>query len=341
MKSVGNNRTISVKFLLLTIFVLILIQPVFCQNWQSTDTDTLFCKPGLRGVPRTKGLVIEREMISDYRIRSEQDQISEEASVNLNRRWNLKARIPVVLKDKIKIAAGFEYSVEEFNFANSDALSFPFYRQLQDRSLKSIGSSIYLIKPFRGKRYFLLRLNGSLDGDFAENSSKSQFFRFSVTPLLGWKINEDLAYGGGLSLNYNFGRRSLVPIFFIEKNFNRNLGLEALLPLMLRFRYGTLNAKNYFYLKAELSGATYNIDLEENGSLLFLNNAEIRYVASIEKEIHDWLWFSVEAGLRTNFNFNLSDSPRRNSVPVIKNSFNEAFVFNFGVFIVPPRKFFK
>ncbi|MEL6560819.1 MAG: DUF6268 family outer membrane beta-barrel protein [Bacteroidota bacterium] len=305
-----------------------------------TDADTLFCEPGLRGVPRTKGLVLEREMISNYRIRSTQGQASEEASVNLNRRWNLKARVPIVLKDEIKIAAGFNYSVEEFNFANSDALSFPFYRQLQDRSLKSIGSSLYLIKPFRGKRYFLLRLNGSLNGDFAENSSKSQFFRFAATPLMGWKINEDLAYGGGISLNYNFGRRSLVPIFFIEKNFNRNFGIEALLPLMVRLRYGTLDAKNYFYLKAELNGATYNIDLEEDGSLLFLNKAEIRYVASFEREIHDWLWFSLEAGLRTNFNFDLSNSPRRNAVPVIKNTFNEALVFNFGIFIVPPRKFF-
>ena len=110
---------------------------------------------------------------------------------------------------------------------------------------------------------------------------------------------------------------------------------------MARLRYGTLNQENYFYLKTELNGANYNIALAENGSLLFLNKAEIRYSISYEREIHDWLWFSLEAGVRSNFNFDLSDTPRRNVEPVIKNTFNEALIFNFGIFVVPPRKFFK
>lgn len=329
------------RITVLCIFLFLVGNFVFGKQQRLVSTDTAFCKPGLRGIPRAKGIVLEREMISDYRINSRQGQITEEAEVNLNRRWKLKARVPIILGKKIKIALGINYAVEEFKFANSDALSFPFYRQLENRSLKSLGSSLYLVKPFRGKRYFLLRVNGSFNGDFAENSSKSQFLKFSATPLLGWKQNDDLAYGVGISLNYSFGRRSLIPILFLEKNFDRNWGLETILPLMVRLRYGSNNQKNYFYLKTELSGANYNIDLGENGEFLFLNNAEIRYTISYERELHDWLWLSMEAGLRSNFNFDLSNTPRRNSEPIIENTFNEALVFNFGVFIVPPRKFFK
>ncbi|MGB3467357.1 MAG: DUF6268 family outer membrane beta-barrel protein [Cyclobacteriaceae bacterium] len=329
------------RYSLILIILLNLSLNVLAQEQPIVSIDTLFCKPGLRGVPRAKGLVVEREVVSDYRITSEENDMTTEEEVRINRRWKLKARIPLLLRENIKVAMGIRYTVEEFQFENSENLNYPFYKQLQNRSLKSLGSSLFVVKPFRGNKYFLLRLNGSLNGDYERNSSKTQFLKVSATPLIGIKKSDDLAYGAGLSLNYNFGRRGLVPVLFLDKNIGNRWGMEIILPVSVKFRYGTLNRKNFLYFFTELDGANYNVDIYKDGDFQFLNKAEIRFMFRYEREIHDWLWFSMESGMRSNFNFDLSESPRRNSDAVISNAFNEAFVLNFGIFVVPPRKFFK
>ena len=333
---------ISMKPCTLLLLSLLTYMTVSGQVVDSHSRDSLaYCEPSIEGAPRAKGVIVKREIVTNYRIDSSDGQTSQSAEVEINRRWELKARVPLILRDHLNVALGINYSVEEFRFENADQLNFPFYKQLESRSLKSLASNLYIVKPFRGNKYIIARISGSLNGDYEKNSSTSQFLKVSITPLLGWKKDPRTGYGAGLSLNYRFGRRTLVPVFFYERMFNQQWGVEMLLPVMFKLRYGSVNQKNYWSFKTELNGNNYNIDLKEDGSFLFLNKSEVRFLVSYEREIHDWLWLGVESGLRANFNFDLTDSPARGTDPVIANSFNEAFVFNFSVFLVPPRKFFE
>ena len=321
-----------------------LAYPLWGQENSKLDLDSTFVAPSVVGLPRSKGIIIKREVVSDFRIRSKSDQPfgSSSAEVRRNRRWDLRLRVPVVLKESIKVVAGFQYFVEEFNFEDTST-DYPFYQNLEDRSLRSIRGEIFMIKPTRKSRYYLLRISGSLNGDYDESGfNNGDFFRFSITPLIGWKKNELTSYAFGAALSYNFGRRAIFPVFTYNHAFNSQWGVEAILPANAKLRYGTLDQKNYFFLKTELRGTNYSVRLEETQtSLFYLDKSEIRFLLTWEREIHDWLWFGIEGGLRSNINFDLSDSPRINSNVLVDNNLGPAFVYNFSIFIVPPRKFLK
>lgn len=332
------------KFSWLIVLLFYLTLTSYGQVDNSANTDSAFTAPRVIGLPRSKGIIIKREIVRDYRIRSKSDQPfgNSVGEIRRNRRWDFRVRLPLVLKENIKIAAGFQYFVEEFNF-DSNPNIYPFYQNLEDRSLRSIRGEIFIIKPTRTKRYYLFRMSGSLNGDYDESEfSNGDFFRFSLTPLVGWKKNAYTSYAFGVSLSYSFGRRAIFPVFTYSHSFNNKLGIEAVLPANAKLRYGTLNQKNYFYLKAELRGSNYSVRLEETqNELFYLDKSEIRFLLSWEREIHDWLWFGVESGLRSNINFDLSDSPSINANALVDNSLRGAFIYNISIFIVPPKKFLK
>jgi len=333
------------QFGILLILLMILSASVKAQETIVNCTDSTFCIPSVIGLPRTKGIVIKRELVKDYGIRSEGEQPStgnSNAEVQRNRRWELKLKAPVLLKDNFKMAVGFKYFVEEFNFEDIQNQDYSFYNNLENRPLRSIRGDIFMIKPTLGKRYYILRVSAGLNGDYSiDNFAKKDFLKFSISPLIGWKKNDYVSYAIGLAYSYSFGNRSIYPLFAYNKSFDNQWGVEAVLPAEVKLRYSTLNLKNYFYLKTELHGANYSIRFDEQQELVYLNKSEIRFLLTWEREIHDWLWFGLESGLRKNINFNLTNSPRANSDIVVENTLNEALVFSFSLFVVPPRKLLK
>lgn len=305
--------------------------------------DSTFCIPGVVGLPRSKGVEIKRELVKDYGINSKANGRSSSGEVRRNRRWEMKLRAPVLLNKGFKMAVGFKYFVEEFNFEDINSQDFNFYQNLENRPLRSIRSDVYMIKPTMGKRYYILRLSAGLNGDYnLDDFAKSDFLRFSIAPLVGWKENDYVSWAVGLAYSYSFGRRRIFPILAYNKSFNLQWGIESILPSQIKLRYSTRNLKNYFYLKAELNGANYSLRLNnQQQELVYLNKSEIRYLLTYEREIHDWLWFGIEAGMRQNINFDLANSPDINANVIVENELNEALVLNFSLFLVPPRKFLK
>jgi len=307
-------------------------------------TDSTFCIPSVIGLPRTKGIVIKRELVKDYFIKSSADQPvgNSNAEVRRNRRWEMKLKAPIILKDNFKMAVGFKYFVEEFNFEDVENPQYAFYNNLEDRPLRSIRGDVFMIKPTLGNRYYILRVSAGLNGDYnLENFAKKDFLKFSISPLIGWKKNDYVSYAFGLAYSYSFGRRSLYPLIAYNKSFDNQWGLESILPAEIKLRYSTLNLKNYFYLKTELNGSNYSLRLSDQQSLVYLNKSEIRFLLTWEREVHDWLWFSIEGGLRTNINFDLANTPDINADVVVENQLNEAMVLSFSIFVVPPRKLLK
>ncbi len=308
-------------------------------------TDSVFCVPGVVGLPRSKGIVIKREVVRNYSIRSssEEEFGNAEADVIRNRRYSFKVRFPLVLKDNIKIAGGIKYFFEEFNFENLQPAGYSFYQNLEDKSLKSFRTDLFVMKPTRTNKYFLLRVSAGLNGDYtAENTPNSNFLRFSIAPLIGWKRNEFVSYAFGAGYSYSFGRRRIFPILVYNKTFNSQWGIESVLPAEAKLRYNSLNQKNYLYLKAELDGANYGLRLgDQDNEITYLEKSEVRFLLSWEREIHDWLWFGIESGFRTNIDFDLTDSPTLRSDRLIENRLNIAFTYGFSLFVVPPRKFLK
>ncbi len=307
-----------------------------------------FCNPSVIGLPRPKALVVKYEIQPGYRIVSTDESGSygnSHGRISRNHRIDLRLRFPIVNKPSLTIAAGLKYSTEEFQFNDDMVLTYPFYKDLEDRPLKSAGVHFYLVKPTRNQRYFILRSSIDLNGDYtSQKFGKSELLKFSITPLIGWKKNENLSYALGFSYGYTFGKPLILPVISYNRNFNCNFGIESLLPISIRFRY-TSSEKSYMYAGVELSGASYRLDnvgtAFSNYNKLHLFRSELRYTLTFEREIHDWLWLGIETGYRQNLRFNLTNGPKGRSDVIIRNRLMGASLINASIFAVPPQSWIK
>ena len=334
--------------LILVILVYHVAVPLQAQEIFSWSKETGYCNPSVIGLPRAKALIIKYEQQPAYKIISTGklgNFGNSEGSLKRNRRWDFRLRFPIYNKPSLTIAAGIKYTHEEFRFNNIVSNGYHFYNELEDRSLKSLGLHFYVVKPTKSNKYFILRASFDLNGDYdSKYFPVKDFLKFSITPLIGWKKSENLSYALGFSYGYTFGRPLIFPVLSINKNFNCNFGIESVLPVSIKLRY-TKNEKNYFYTGFELSGASYRLNSAGTSfsdyNKLHLFRSELRYTVNYEREIHDWLWFGAEAGVRHSFNFNLTNGPRGRSDVIINNKLRDAPVMNASIFIVPPRGLLK
>src|SRR4030095_16771626 len=320
---------------------------IYAQEIFSWSKETEYCTPSVVGLPRPKAFIFSYELQPHYKITStakDDNFENNSAEINRNRRLDFRLRFPIINKPSLTIAAGLRFSREEVRFDDYPASS-AFYNNLEDRDLRSIGAHFYVVKPTKSNKYFIIRAAFDFNGDYPSDKIKAgEFLKFSLAPLIGWKKNDNLSYGVGFSYGYAFGRPLIYPVFSYNKNFNCNWGIESLLPVNLKVRY-TTNEKNYFYGGFELQGASYRLDnsdsIYQSYGKLHLFHSELRLVINYEREIHDWLWFGIEGGLRHNLRFNVTNGPKASSDIILKNKLSTAPLINASLFIVPPRGFFR
>ena len=337
-------RITAAERLVISFFFLLYACEGYNQEVFSWNKDQSYCNPSVIGLPRTKALILKYELQPSYRIISTGKlgtYGNSDEKINRNGRWDFRLRFPIINKPSLTVAAGIKYTQEEFRFANTKSNNYAFYKDMEDRPLKSLGLHFYVVKPTKGKKYFLLRASFDLNGDYTSRKiGNKDFLKFSISPLIGWKKNENFSYAVGVSYGYTFGVPLVIPVFSFNKNFNCNFGIESLLPVNVRLRY-TRNEKNYFYAGLELAGSSYRLDNEGTAfadyNKLHLFRSELRSMITYEREIHDWLWFGIEAGYRHNLIFNLTNGPRALSDVIIDNKLRDAPLINASLFVVPPR----
>ncbi len=309
-----------------------------------SENDTTYCIPSIEGLSRPKGFVIKEEVVMNHQINSYSTQgipSSGLGQIKAIRRRTIKFKAPLLNKDGLKVAMGFKYNVEDVFFDDQSRESLSFYQNLENKNLKQLGTSLYLIKPMRGNFYFLMRASASLNGDYgANNAPTKDYLKYSIAPMIGWKRTPYLSYAVGLGYSENFGKVSFFPLLSYNQTFNEHFGIESILPLSIKLRYSTLNKKNFIYLSSEVKGTTYNVGFRD-GNTGYLNNTELRLLITYEREIYDFVWVGIEAGTRSNLNFSLSDTPDYRNSKVIRNSVNQSFFVGFSIFVVPPKKFFN
>ncbi len=306
----------------------------------------MFCTSNVFGQGRPKAFEINYARTVDFFIRSTtvaNDTLGFETEVRRNRRVDIKARIPLLNRPDWKLGIGFAYLVENYSFEESSGAGKPLLDQLEERPLRSIGSTLYIGRYFK-RTYLIARARASLDHDGIESPSRdANPIKYSMAISFGWKPNMNTTYGGGLALSYLTGRLQLLPIAGFSHTFSPQFGLEALLPQSIKGRFN-LNDKNLLYLAAEIEGANYNIMFsgEPLDGTFFLERSALRTYARLEHELHDWLWCGADLGLVHNLNLTLvTDHGVDPGREVIGTDVGNALFFGASVFIVPPRKMMK
>jgi len=306
-------------------------------------------------MPRPTGISLFYERVMDYRIysRSNVDYLQNgEGKVNYNRRIKFKFKVPIINKDNFKLTYGFHYSHEEFRFEEPENLNYSLYKSLEDKSLKSLGSNFYLLFPRKNKTFFAVQVNLNLNGDYYRSDvSIAEFLKVSVGPIWGKKPNDNLMYGFGFAYSYTFGDPSISPLIAYYHTFNDKWGIEALLPLETKLRF-KMKEGSIWYLGAETRGASYNVRFNDpalaDKSTLELRHSEIKFRFSLDQEIHDFIWVSLQVGYRYNLNFNLAES-NSNREPtnffergyIVESQLEDAFYFNVSLNIKSPKKWYN
>ena len=283
--------------------------PIICED--------AYCEPSVAGGLRAKGVEFRGDV----------------NSVEFNgldgTEYNLvtKLKVPILWKDHLKSALGFSYNQTQYELSSSSVLDEN--STIITDNFRSYSSNIYLIKPFIGNKYLTFRASAGISGDVTD--SRSEYLKFSISVLYGIKKNDYTIIGYGATFRYSLGSSIPLPFFYFNKALTDRWGIELQLPLAAKLRYVTDNKKNAFIFQTRISSYRYNVEeplptiaSSEVQSIDF--NTQFVY----EREIYDFIWFSLYARLKSNLRFEIDDT---------ENEIQKGFLVGGSIFLVPPRKF--
>lgn len=300
-----------------------------------------YCIPRISGLGKVKGLEINYRNIFKYAI--ETKRIDSDTSysdyINRDRKVEIKAKVPIFLRNNFQLVLGLKYSSEEFKFKEQEIISNPFYAALNRKPLQSFGTTVYATKPFIGNKYLFVRANFRVSGDFTQNSLED-YFKSSVSILYGARKNSTFVWGLGASYSYTFGRQLIIPVVSFSKKLSPKWSFDALLPVQMKLRFSG-NEKNAFELETKISGENYNITLEPiTNNNLFIQRSDWLFMAKYEREIYDFIWIGASIGNRYNISFNLYEKNAfiDRAAPIISNHLKNTFFAEMSLFLVPTKK---
>ncbi|MBL0126437.1 MAG: hypothetical protein IPP83_03035 [Flavobacteriales bacterium] len=315
-------------------------------GWAQTTDSTAYCDPSCIGQPRPKGFELNYERMLDYGITGVRNDITPgdyAAEVRRNARWKLKVRVPVYNTKAWKVNLGVGYSSENYSLERESGQAEQVLDLLEDIRLRSLSAGVYVVKPFIGKHYMVLRTNSSLNDDGGAIVDKGNIMKHEVALAFGVKRDPYTAYGVGVAFSYTLGRARILPLIAYDHSFDPHWGLEILLPSHIRARYA-FGQGNLLLFGAKVDGANYNIRLQGQGldGIYFLERSDVRGFVRYEREIHDWLWFGADLGYNMNIDLSLvTDHGARRGDVILSNTVASAIYFGAGIFVVPPRSMWQ
>ncbi|MDX5348427.1 MAG: hypothetical protein LPJ89_05915 [Hymenobacteraceae bacterium] len=234
-------------------------QPVYQE-----DEPLEYATPSVLGQGKSKGVRIRYEVIPHFDISSDgkaQGVADAEGEIRRNNKFELKLFAPIFNRPKFKMVVGFHHEFEEFNFVRNDPLTYDFYKNLEDKNLKSIGGQIVMLRPLDEVNFIVFRVKSELNGDYTNARLRfGDYLKTSVEGVYGWKKSPYLTYGIAVQLGYTYGRRSIYPAILFNKTYNEKWGIEALFPANLMVRRN-FSERSLFFFGYELDGASYNINI--------------------------------------------------------------------------------
>ncbi|SFQ28256.1 DUF6268 family outer membrane beta-barrel protein [Hymenobacter arizonensis] len=260
--------------------------------------------------------------------------------VNSARGMRLAFNAPVISRNDFIFNVGLTYWNTGLDLANTES---PFFNQLKD-GLRTTGINTTVFNPFDNKHFFILQFNLDANGNYRNFSDvKSEAFTFSGTGIYGWKPNDNLQWGLGLSRTYRAGQLLYIPVLLYNRTFSPKWGCEVIFPARAEIRrnFGTNALLKFGY---ELEGNTYYLG-KVGADEVYLRRGELKPRFTYERQLSGFVWLSAQAGLRYNYrndafrNQNVTGerSSTLGSEPeLFKNTLTNPLYFNLSLNLVSP-----
>lgn len=319
---------------------------------QSKMDDKAFANPSVLGMGPSKGLIVRYERSPDFGITStskQPDQVPRGGSGQIQKlnQLNLKLYAPIWNHPHLKVVLGFNYEKQQYNLEHRDTITYPLYKIIDDRNLRTIGTQLVVLRPIDGRRYYLVRGKAELNGDYKHGDRQlalSKYLKYSAEAFYGWKRSPRESMAFGVQYGYTFGRISIYPAIIYNRTWGEHWGFEGLLPAKARVRYN-LNERTLFYGGYEVQGNSYTINLHPPlgvNRIAELRRSDIAGKIRGERELLPFLWVAAEVGYRYYVSFNVFDSPgassRTSDAKLISSKLDNSALVNVELFITPPRK---
>ncbi|WP_310396501.1 DUF6268 family outer membrane beta-barrel protein [Hymenobacter sp.] len=217
--------------------------------------------------------------------------------VNSARGIRLALNTPVISRSDFIYNVGLTYWNTGLDLANPERS--PYFDRLQN-GLRTTGINTTIFNPFDTKRFFLLQLNLDASGNYrGVNELRAEHFTFSATGVYGWKPNDNLQWGLGLSRTYRAGQLLYIPVLLYNRTFSPQWGCEVIFPARaeLRRNFGT---KALLKLGYELEGNSYYLG-KAGTDEVYLRRGELKPRLTYEQQLTGFVWVSAQAGLRYNY----------------------------------------
>jgi Domain of unknown function (DUF6268) len=270
---------------------------------------------------------------------------SQSATVQNNYGLRLAANVPVISKTNILLNVGATFWENFYSFSESN-LSHPLAQSLNKYGLRTMGLNFTLFKPINEKKFFIVNGSADLNGNYSFSDFQSiNSTKLSAVAVYGWKKHDRLMYGFGVARTFRVGETNYLPVFLYNYTFpSRKWGVEALLPARAALRR-TFSARTLGFFGYELEGNSYlvrNLSNEFPSSFnsVELRRSELRIRFTFEQSIKDFLWLSLQAGLRYNYRFNVDEKELfrgfGDQAYLFENSLANSLYVNFSINLVSP-----
>ena len=290
--------------------------------------------------PRPKFFYFDYTFIRSTRIKAESDELgNDDTEIRHNPRFTLALRAPIRIKPQFQLIGEFKMKQEFFDFRNAEQAGASYLSSLDRRTLQNIGASVYMKKDLGDEKFLYGFWNGNLNSDDVSFNDFFKQLRTNIAVVYAKNINELTQIGFGGGFGYIFGDARVFPVLIYNQTFSDQLHLESFLPKSIKLRY-THSALAHSYGILDVNGASYFLresTIEGYDELTFQRSA-INLKYRLEREIYDWLWFSLEAGYNIPINLFISEPRKRRKNAIVILRQNPSPIFGISIFAVVPKK---
>lgn len=301
-----------------------------------------YCTQKVQFLAPTKLISLGYEVQLPQQLSSKMPQTPAQ-NITLTHGLRLGFNTPIISRSNLIVNLGASYYESKMTFENPQTATNPFSQSLQQGGLRTAGAMLTIFKPLNEKNFIITAINADLNGNFGwDNIPSMNKLRYSALAVYGWKKSDKLMWGIGAARTYRLGEVNYVPVLLYNQTFNDKWGVEALLPARGHVRR-SFSAKSLAMFGYELEGNSYFINTANDSPLArTLNESELRRSElkirfTYERSLYNFIWVSLQAGLRVNMNFNVSDaenSPRKQYI--MENSLSNPLYFGFSINLVSP-----
>lgn len=250
----------------------------------------------------------------DMNVGSFMNHAAREYQVNSTSEFRIDVQYPIISKNNITLALQFNYLDTHYDFENTGGnAEHPFVQTLSENGLTSTSFSTVIFKPLNIKNFIIFQAGLTLNGDYTLSDFQDlAYTRFYAAAIYGWKPSDRKMWGLGVSRTYLGGALNYLPVFYYQyTSADGKWGIDALLPSRLNIKRN-FNKQTILSVGHNFQGNTYRLNelaMEADGQMLNpeLRRSELRFRAILDRAITRTIWFSVQAGLRYNWEFNVDD----------------------------------